>query len=362
MSSKKHLAWFAFPTLIHTIKALLQSGLDGWTAYKLRIKRRRLLLKAWRKSYQLTPILNQTSLINDNDILLFVTVRNELQRLPFFFKHHRALGICHFIVVDNDSSDGTLEYLKAQPDISIWHTAHSYKLSRFGIDWITWLMIKYGHGHWCLTLDADEILIYPHWTTRPLPALTKWLEQNRQISFGAMMLDMYPKGRIGQCKNIESNSPFDSLKWFDHGNYTIQKKPILKNLWTQGGPRARCFFPKDPQKSPTLNKIPLIRWNRRFAYVSSTHSALPRKLNKTYDEDGGTAISGILLHSKFLPQIVTKSKEERQRKEHFQNSELYEDYYQKLISEPDLWCAESTRFLGWRHLETLGLMSKGGWV
>ena len=362
MSSKKHLAWFAFPTLIHTIKALLQSGLDGWTAYKLRIKRRRLLLKAWRKSYQLTPILNQTSLINDNDILLFVTVRNELQRLPFFLKHHRALGICHFIVVDNDSSDGTLEYLKAQPDISIWHTAHSYKLSRFGIDWITWLMIKYGHGHWCLTLDADEILIYPHWTTRPLPALTKWLEQNGQISFGAMMLDMYPKGRIGQCKNIESNSPFDSLNWFDHGNYTIQKKPILKNLWIQGGPRARCFFPKDPQKSPTLNKIPLIRWNRRFAYVSSTHSALPRKLNKTYDEDGGTAISGILLHSKFLPQIVTKSKEERQRKEHFQNSELYEDYYQKLISEPDLWCAESTRFLGWRHLETLGLMSKGGWV
>ena len=362
MSSKTHLARFTFPPLTHMIKRLLQSGLDGWTAYKLRIKRRRFLFRAWRKSYQLNPILNQTGSIKDNDILLFVTVRNELQRLPFFLNHHRALGICHFIVVDNASSDGTLEYLKAQPDISIWRTEHSYKLSRFGIDWLTWLMIKYGHGHWCLTLDADEILIYPNWTTRPLPALTKWLEQNGRRSFGAMMLDMYPKGRIGQGNDPEVRSPFEILKWFDHGNYTIQKKPILENLWIQGGARARCFFAKDPKKSPTLNKVPLIKWNRRFTYVNSTHSALPRQLNKTYQEDGSIAPSGILLHSKFLPQIVTKSEEERHRKEHFENSALYEDYYNRVISKPELWCTASTRFLGWRQLEALGLMSKGGWV
>ena len=84
MSSKTHLARFTFPPLSHTIKTLLQSGLDGWTAYKLRLKRRRFLFRAWRKSYQLNPILNQTGSIKDNDILLFVTVRNELQRLPFF--------------------------------------------------------------------------------------------------------------------------------------------------------------------------------------------------------------------------------------------------------------------------------------
>ena len=339
--------------------ALIQRGL---TAYKLRLKRRRLLFRAWQKSSQLRPIVNRSDSINDLDILLFTSVRNEMERLPFFFEHYRNLGVGHFFMVDNGSSDGTLEYLKEQLDVTIWLTEHSYRLSRFGMDWLAWIMIKHGHGHWCLTLDADEILIYPNWTTRPLPALTDWLDRTGRISFGAMMLDMYPKGRLGQILITGEESPFKILKWFDSGNYTIQKQPVLENLWIQGGPRARCFFGPDPKRSPTLNKVPLVKWNRRFAYVSSTHSLLPRKLNKTYREDGGSAPSGILLHSKFLPQIVKKSYEEKYRKEHFENSDLYEDYYNGLIAKPNLWCAASTRFSGWRQLEALGLMSKGGWI
>ena len=362
MLSKEQQIRLDFSGLKLKFQYLFHFGHRIWTAYKLRLKRQRFLFRAWRKSYQLRMILNRTNSIKKTDILLFITVRNEIQRLPFFLNHHRALGICHFIVVDNDSCDGTLEYLKAQSDISIWQTEHSYKLSRFGVDWLTWLMIKYGHGHWCLTLDADEILIYPFWTTRPLPALTDWLEKTGRFSFGVMMLDMYPRGRIGQCTGPKGKSPFETLKWFDHGNYTIQKKPVLESLWVQGGPRARCFFENDPQRSPTLNKVPLVKWNRRFTYVSSTHSILPRKLNRTYQEDGGSTLSGILLHSKFLPQVVEKSEEEKRRKEHFENSLLYEDYYNRLISEPELWCTASTRFVGWKQLEALGLMSKGGWV
>ena len=343
-------------------KRVLKAIHRVWLAYKLRIKRRRFLFRAWRKSKQLRPIMDRTTDIKDTDILLFISVRNEIQRLPFFLGHYRSLGVGHFIMVDNGSSDGTFEYLMKQSDVSIWRTENSYKLSRFGMDWLTWLMIKHGHGHWCLTLDADEILIYPHWTTRPLSALTQWLERSGRISFGAMMLDMYPKGRLGQFEGAQGGSPFKVLKWFDRGNYTIQKQPILENLWIQGGPRARYFFGSDPKRSPTLNKVPLVKWNWRFAYVSSTHSLLPRKLNKTYREDGGLAPSGILLHSKYLPQIVEKSQEEKHRKEHFENSELYEDYYDRVIEKPNLWCAASTRFLGWRQLEALGLMSKGGWI
>ena len=49
-----------------------------------------------------------------------------------------------------------------------------------------------------------------------------------------------------------------------------------------------------------MDKIPLVRWQRRYAYASSTHALLPRGLNRVYAEDGGEAATGILLHTKFL--------------------------------------------------------------
>jgi hypothetical protein len=331
-------------------------------AYRLRWKRRRLLFRALRKRRQLRCVIDRTAEIAPGDILGFATVRNEAVRLPHFLAHHRGLGVRHFLIVENNSTDDTQAYLVDQPDVSLWTTPASYKLSRFGVDWLTWLLARYGNGHWCLTLDADEILIYPHHDTRPLPALVDWLERHGRRSFGTLMLDMYPKGPLQDQRYRPGEDPFDVLCWFDGGNYMIRKKPDLENLWIQGGVRARRFFADRPRRAPTMGKTPLVKWHWRYAYVSSTHSLLPRHLNHTYDESGGEALSGILLHTKFLPTIVDKSVEEKRRREHFANSALYEGYYDALIGNPDLWCVHSTRFTGWRQLEAMGLMSKGNWI
>ena len=184
-------------------------------AYRLRWKRRRLLFRSFRKRRQISVVANRASQVERDDILLFSTVRNEVVRLPFFLKHHRNLGVRHFFFVENNSDDGTREYLEDQPDVSLWTTTDSYKLSRFGVDWLTWLQRRYAHGHWCLTLDADEILIYPHYETRPLPALTSWLEQHDRDSFGALMLDMYPKGPLDTHSYSAGGDPFEILSWFD---------------------------------------------------------------------------------------------------------------------------------------------------
>jgi hypothetical protein len=166
-----------------------------------------------------------------------------------------------------------------------------------------------------------------------------------------------------QAHNYEPGAdPFDALCWFDSGNYMIQKQSVLQRLWIQGGVRARLFFQDRPERAPTLGKVPLVKWDRRYAYVSSAHSLLPRDLNRVYDEGGGEFASGVLLHSKFLHMVVAKSAEEKQRREHFANSALYDAYYDSLMQSPDLWCDRSSRYLGWRQLEAMGLMSKGQWL
>jgi hypothetical protein len=331
-------------------------------AYRLRWKRRRLLWRSFRKRRQLSVLADRTGAIRPGAILAFSTMRNEVIRLPHFLDHYRKLGVDHFLIVDNDSTDGTQDYLAAQGDVSLWRTGGSYRLSRFGVDWLTWLQMRHGDGHWCLTVDADELLIYPHHDTRPLRALTGWLDRGGRQSFGALMLDMYPKGRLSAQRYSAGDDPCGTLQWFDAGNYMIQKQNRLENLWIQGGPRARLFFSETPRRAPTMGKVPLVRWSRRYAYVSSTHSILPRHLNHVHDAAGGELTSGILLHTKFLPMITGRSAEEKNRREHFANSRLYDAYYDSLTGDPDLWCDRSTRYRGWRHLEALGLMSRGGWL
>ena len=330
--------------------------------YKLRLERKRFLIRAWRKARDLLLVADRTDLIRPKDVLCFVTLRNERIRLPYFLRYYRDRGVSHFIFVDNDSTDGTREYLAGQGDCSVWTTPASYKRSRFGMDWLNALLREYGHDHWCVVVDPDEFLVYPFCDTRPIPALTDWLESSSIKSFGAMLLDMYPKGPITTQPYSEGQDPFEIACWFDSGNYMIERNWDFGNLWVQGGPRARLFFPDNPERAPALNKIPLVKWDKSYAFASSTHMLLPRGLNLVFDEWGGEKASGVLMHAKFLDTFTTKAREELQRKQHYANSHEYKAYAAGLQQDPNLWCKWSERFINWRQLEILGLMSKGNWA
>jgi len=332
------------------------------TTYRLRLARKRWLIRARRKRRGLHPVANRTHLIRPGDVLAFCTLRNERVRLPYFLRYYRNRGIGQFLIVDNGSDDGSREYLAEQPDVSLWTTTDSYKRSRFGMDWINALLRRYGSGHWALSVDVDEFLVYPFCDTRPIRALTDWLDAYGIRAFGAMLLDMYPRGTIDAEPYREGQDPFEIAAWFDPANYMISKNPKYGNLWIQGGPRARTFFPDAPEHAPSLNKIPLVRWQPGYVYVQSTHMLLPRGLNLVYDDVGGEKTSGCLLHAKFLSPLTDKVAEELTRREHFAGSREYRAYDAGLRGGTELWCKWSEKYINWRQLEILGLMSKGNWA
>ena len=305
---------------------------------------------------------DNTAKITPKDILLFCTLRDEMRLLPYFLEYYRKLGVNHFVFVDNDSSDGSAAFLAQQSDVSVWHTQASYAGARYGIDWLNYLQSKYGHGHWILTVDVDEYFVYPFCDTRPLSALADWLDASSVRSFGTMLLDMYPKVEQGQRPYEPGTDPFAWANWFDQGNNSISPNPLYKNLWIQGGPRARAFFADNPSEAPALNKIPFVRWHRRFTYVSSTHMMLPRGLNLVYDQSGGEKASGVLLHAKFLDDFADDAQVQAHRAEHFRSGREYMAYCEQQHAIPALWSKWSTRYKDWHQLEELGLMSKGNWA
>ena len=332
------------------------------SSYRLRLERRRWQIRAIRKRRELYAVSNKTSALSSNSILLFATIRNEFKRLPFFLSYYRKLGVDHFFFVDNGSTDESVNYLSNQSDVSVWNTDRSYRKSRFGADWLNWLKFRYGSGHWTLTLDPDEFFVYPFCDTRPLPALCDWLDVCGLRSFGTLLLDLYPKGTLEDAEYHPGEDPTEIAPWFDSGNYIASKNPKYGNLWIQGGPRARMFFSEVPEQAPALNKIPLVKWDRRFVFVSSTHMLLPRGLNFVYDEAGGEKTSGCLLHTKFVDGFTKKALEEAARHQHYSRGREYDAYLSADCVENGLWTQWSEQYLNWRQLEHLGLMSKGNWA
>ena len=328
----------------------------------MRLRRKRRRLRAVRKSLELKVLQDRTGAIRPQDVLLVSTLRNERIRLPYFLSYYRDLGVGHFLFVDNDSDDGSAEYLSGERDVSIWTTKGSYRRASFGVDWVNWLNRRYAHDHWTLVVDPDEFFVYPFCDTRPITALTDWLDNSSIRSFGAMLIDLYPKGRIDAEPYRAGQDPLEIAAWFDSGNYSIKRNPTYGNLWIQGGPRARVFFADTPEAAPALNKIPMVKWDRRYTYVSSTHMLLPRGLNHVYEEWGGEKASGALLHAKFLNTFAEKADEELDRGQHYAGSVEYRAYADRLKDNPDLWCKWSEKYINWRQLEILGLMSKGNWA
>src|SRR5262249_5792942 len=131
-------------------------------------------------------------------ILCFVCVRNESLRLPYFLDYHRKLGVERFFVVDNASEDATQQLLIHQSDVHVFVSTGSYAASNYGVGWLNNLLSHFASGHWALTLDADELLIYPHCETLPLGKLVGYLEERRFDGLQAFLIDMYANRPICQ--------------------------------------------------------------------------------------------------------------------------------------------------------------------
>ena len=334
-------------------------GRSLWAAYRLRWMRRRLMWRAVRARGGLAPVVDRTRAIGPGDIVLFACVRNEALRLPHFLTHYRRLGVRHFVMVDNASTDGTADLLSAAPDVSFWHAAGSYRGSRYGMDWLTGLMARHGSGRWCVVADADELLVYPDCDTTDLPGLAARLQAAGQWALPALMLDLYPRGAVSAAEVAPGEDPVAAAPWFDAGSYRQRRQWPLGNAWVQGGPRARAFYVDAPDRAPTLNKLPFVRWHWRHAWVASTHVVLPPRLNRVWPDTGERRITGVLLHTKFLADAPARAAEERGRGEHFAQPPLHARYYEEVAGDPVLWTQTSVRFEGWRQLVELGVMSDG---
>jgi len=215
-------------------------------------------------------------------VTAFFNIRNEMIHLPKFLRHHRGLGVTHFVCTDNMSTDGGAAYLRAQGDVTLYQTNDEFHSAGAGMRWVNALRERHGGGSWCLYVDADEFFIYPGWETLPLSRLTAYLDEHGAQGVAAFMLDVYPR------RLIEDGNPAAHARYcyYDAGEDDYQWMGLVKPPYLQavGGVRGRLFGAHE-----YLAKVPLLRGDAGI--YTNPHNCTPCRFSP---------ISGLLLHYKLL--------------------------------------------------------------
>ncbi len=229
-----------------------------------------------------------------HDICVVLVVRNEADILPAFLDHYRTLGVNRFVVADNESLDGTREFLETQPDVTLYAAHGSYRLAFCGVAWSNFLADRYCARRWTIVVDADEFLILPE-GFESLHELTTDLEMNLEFGLYAPILDFFP----------ENFSPREGGMW-ESFEALVREAPHFMPFRSEYMTRVENFPFQEIRLSDRgirvalggrtydvrLSKVPLVFWRPGFRFTKSTHESHMLPLSRR---------TAILAHFKFRP-------------------------------------------------------------
>ncbi|TGP57161.1 glycosyltransferase family 2 protein [bacterium M00.F.Ca.ET.159.01.1.1] len=237
-----------------------------------------------------------------DEILCFVALRNEATLLPHLLNHYRGLGVDRFFFLDNGSTDGTRELILDQPDSHCFHTEGShFALNITPPRWINILMRVHGSGHWCLSVDADELLVYPDFEHVNLRRLCAYFDSTGAAAVIGSMVDMYAAGPLAECSYDGSIPLVDASPYFDpEPGWLRARDGLYPPEQMFGGVRERVFWHGRFKQTfpPCLTKVPIVRWDRSTHYHAAQHTISKVRFSE---------LRVALLHFKFVWGFHQKS-------------------------------------------------------
>ncbi|QNN69993.1 glycosyltransferase family 2 protein [Thermomonas carbonis] len=299
---------------------------------------------------------------------VFAIMRNESCLLPHFLDHYRALGVEDFHILDDNSSDGTREFLLEQPDCTVWATpagfsemlANGEKLLHHVRNAIPATL---GTDRWVVGVDADEFLLLPSRFDGLLGAhgLLAHLDRQGWPCMLAEMVELYPR-RLCDAFHVPLDAPpLQAPLWFDQ-DPTFERRDdgrpkkraagirwrLQQMLLERHPTRHRAIYEGQNYALPALWKTPLAKTGNGVVYLNA-HSC-----NRTPPSSMQLALA----HLKYGPDLRPRVRDSLATKSHFMGSIEYRllDAALELLADEDLLCEKSRVYEGGASLERAGMM------
>ena len=299
------------------------------------------------------------------NIVAILTARNEGWRIPFWLAYHRWLGVDHFIIIDNRSTDRTAAILREQHDVTLIDAPGNYRKSiheggRSNFrDWIRTALSMGPAERWNLILDADELFVGVPWRQGGLRKTVSALEAQQADFAFALMVDCYPAS-LPLTTDMVSAVPWDRAPWFDAGPYGRWRRSSRKLRLSYNGVRERICWPNWKRQKflprvlrkllgisppPFIVKAPLVRGSADATH--GVHATLDRRHADSHFD---------ILHYKFDIDLALKTQSALTERQYFNDSVEYEAYAAAFAGgRLELKAPVSRRFSGLTSLSDAGL-------
>lgn len=304
-------------------------------------------LRRWQASRHLVRLdTHPMPAWKPDEVWLFIVCRNEALRLPFMLDYHFNLGISRVILVDNASTDSTLDLVRDDPRIHVFSSSETY---RGPLYWQEPLLRRFAVGRWCLVLDADELFAYPDMDSLSLPGLVRQLEDEGAQALHSIFIEMFSKEPIHSLRYTPGSNLIDTAPFFDADGYA--KKGYHRvfpgpgsDFIFMGGTRARVFGGEFG-----CSKVPLFKY--------APYQFLRRGLH-TLEGAVLSSRQAAVLHFKYLQDFHEKVARESVRNVYWNGAAEYKAYAALLARNPDftLWHPGALRYESWRSLADAGLI------
>ncbi|WP_058313535.1 glycosyltransferase [Cognatishimia activa] len=267
---------------------------------------------------------NSAKRARDSEVAVVSCMRNEMFMLPHFMRHYRGLGVDSFLIADNNSDDGTLEYLLEQDDVTAFTVDTDYNHSHYGVAWQQAMISAFRVGKWSLVADTDELFFWQKERDQCLPGLLKTSAFAEAEAMRIFMLDMYPKYALSET-HFASGSPFDEARYCDAHPFLTNwpGRGVFSDQTTWTSAVRHRLIPNTRPDLFVAQKIALLRYQPWMRLSAGLHFVGDAKLATT------EAFFG---HFKYHADFRRKAAAEAARKQHFNSAEEYENY-RALISE-----------------------------
>lgn len=271
-----------------------------------------------------------------DDVIVISVMRNGEPWLESFLAHHRLMGIKHFVILDNGSTDRSIEVLSRQADVTLLASSapyHAYEntMKRY-------LANKYCRDRWCLCVDVDEQFDFPGAADVSLQALIGYLDRRGFNAVITQMLDMFSDGPISEARirpgvGLRAQYPFYDISAIDKSPYAFGKVSNSAIMTHHGGIRKKVFGTNNG-----LSKVSLFRMDGRIKPFIAWHHALNARL---------ADFSCVLLHFPFVDSFYAKVAEAvKSGRYGYLTSDEYSGYWAGLQKLPGLCLKlESARML-----------------
>lgn len=278
-----------------------------------------------------------------DELVAVSLVKNAEVYINSFIDHHLELGIRHIFLLDNGSTDKTVELASRYTEVSIYSCRLPFR--KYNLLMRQYLLRRFGRRNcWILCVDIDELFDYPYSDRIDLRSFLSYLTSRKYTAIAAYMLDMFPGlpiSRLDQTNNRlkKNNSYYDIssvkkkeyLQYYpDHGySNCFQRKLKLENIVSNpavghytGGIRATMF--NMPDVYLTKHPLVFIDGNTELVHQHFVNHA------KVAD------ISGLLYHYKFANGFKSRVIDALVNRQYWNDSFDYRKYHEVMKSNPDI--------------------------